>query len=110
MITQLNWHGCTSNSKWEDRIRQTLADFAELRSVSKAVVDVDRPAEGDTPFRLSMALSIPGPDILATSAGQTFDEALLKLVTKVRKSLSTKASNVQRFSGASRGVKPAFRG
>lgn len=110
MITQLNWRGCNSRSKWENHIRQTLAEFAELKSITRAEVTVDRLAEGATPFRLSMALSIPGPDILARSAGQTFEEALLKLVTTVRKTLSSRDLKVRRFSGAARGVKPAFRG
>ncbi len=109
MITQFNWRGCNSRSKWENRIRQSLEQVANLREISKAEVTVDHLA-GAGPFRLSMVLSIPGPNILASSAGQTFDEAMHKLDATVSKMLSSRRLKARRYSGAARGVKPAFRG
>lgn len=110
MTTQLNWLGCHSCDKWEHRILEALESFAASKTISKAEVTVEHLTEGTTPFRLSMMLSIPGPDIISKGTGQTFEEAMVKLVNAAQKTIKTREMQAQRRSGAARGVKPAFRG
>ncbi|MDI1311828.1 hypothetical protein [Prosthecobacter sp.] len=110
MIIQLDWFGCDPRTQWESQIHQTLEQFAALKPVSRAVVRVEHLADSAPRYHLSMALGIPGPDVLARSTGHTFDEALLKLSSSVRKTLATRALNARRLNGAARGVKAMHRG
>jgi len=110
MIIHLDWFGCDPRAQWESQIHQTLEQFATLKQISRAVVRVEQQREKTPRYHLSMMLSIPGPDVLARSAGHTFDEALLKLQATVRKTLATRLLNARRLTGAARGVKPAHRG
>lgn len=110
MIIQLDWFGCEPRTQWETQIHQTLEQFASLKTISRAVVRVEKQPEKTPRYQLSMMLSIPGPDVLARTAGHTFDEALLKLHSSVRKTLATRLLNARRLTGAARGVKPAHRG
>jgi len=110
MIIHLDWFGCDPRTQWESQIHQTLEQFATLKPISRAVVRVEQQREKTPRYHLSMMLCIPGPDVLARSAGHTFDEALLKLHTSVRKTLATRLLKARRLTGAVRGVKPAHRG
>lgn len=110
MIIQLDWFGCDPRSKWESQIRQTLEQFAALKTISRAVVRVEQQRDKTPRYHLSMMLSIPGPDVLAKSAGHTFDEALLKLQSSVRKTLAARLLKTRRLTSAARGVLPAHRG
>jgi len=110
MIIQLDWFGCEPRSKWESLIHQTLAQFATLKTISRAQVRVEQLSEQTPPYQLSVMLSIPGPDVLARSAGHTFDEALLKLTASVRKTLTMRAMKVRELNAAPRGVKALHRG
>jgi hypothetical protein len=110
MIIQLDWYGCDPRTQWETQIHQTLEQLASLKTISRAVVRVERQPEKTPRYHLSMLLSIPGPDVLARSAGHTFDEALLKLRVSVHKTLATRLLNARRPTIAARGVKPAHRG
>lgn len=110
MIIQLDWFGCEPRSKWESLIHQTLAQFATLKTISRAQVRVEQLSDQTPPYQLSVMLSIPGPDVLARSAGHTFDEALLKLTASVRKTLSMRAMKVLELNAAPRGVKALHRG
>ena len=110
MIIQLDWFGCEPRAKWESLIHDTLEQFATLKTISRAHVRVEQLTEHTPPYHLSVMLSIPGPDVLARSAGHTFDEALLKLTASVRKTLCMRAMNARRLSDASRGVKAMHRG
>jgi hypothetical protein len=73
-------------------------------------VRVEQQSEQTPRYHLSMMLSIPGPDVLGRSSGHTFEEALLKLRTNLRKTLATRLLKARRLTGAARGVKPAHRG
>jgi hypothetical protein len=110
MIIQLDWYGCDPRTQWETQIHQTLEQLASLKTISRAVVRVEQQREKTPRYHLSMLLSIPGPDVLARSAGHTFDEALLKLRVSVHKTLATRLLNARRPTIAARGVKPAHRG
>lgn len=110
MIIHLDWFGCEPRTQWETKIHQTLEYFATLKPISRALVRVEQQREKTPRYHLSMMLSIPGPDVLARSAGHTFDEALLKLRASVCKTLATRLLNAHRLTGAARGVKPAHRG
>lgn len=110
MIIQLDWFGCDPRTQWESQIHQTLEHFVALKPISRAVVRVEQQPEKSPRYLLSMMLSIPGPDVLARSAGHTFDEALLKLQASVQKTLATRLIKARQLTGAARGVKPAHRG
>ena len=92
------------------QIHQTLEQFASLKPISRAVVLVEQQWEKTPRYLLSIMLSIPGPDVLAYSTGHTFDEALLKLRVRVRKTLATRLLNARRSTSAARGVKAGHRG
>lgn len=110
MIIQLDWFGCDPRSKWESQIHQTLEHFVALKPIFRAVVRVEQQPEKSPRYLLSMMLSIPGPDVLARSAGHTFDEALLKIQASVQKTLTTRLLKARQLTAAARGVKPAHRG
>ena len=86
MIIQLDWFGCDPRSKWESQIHQTLEQFATLKTISRAQVRIEQLPQQTPAYHLSVMLSIPGPDVLARSAGHTFVEALLKLTASVSES------------------------
>jgi hypothetical protein len=110
MIIQLDWFGCEPRSKWESLIHQALEQFATLKTISRAHVRVEQLTEHTPPYHLSVMLSIPGPDVLARSAGHTFDEALLKLTASVRKTLGMRLMKARQLDVAPRGVKAVHRG
>lgn len=87
-----------------------IGQFAALKAISRACVRVEQSTEGTPRFHISVLLCIPGPDILARSSGCTFQEALLKASTSVRKTLATRALKARQLNGAARGVKAAHRG
>jgi hypothetical protein len=109
MIIQLDWFGCNPRSKWESQIHLTLEQFAKLKPISRAVVRVNELPESTPRYQLTMNLSLPGPDVLERSTGHTFDEALLKLQTGVRKTLMLRAQKSKQLDAAPRGVQPSHR-
>jgi hypothetical protein len=110
MIIQLDWFGCEPRTKWESLIHHTLEQFATLKTISRAQVRIEQLSQQTPPYHLSVMLSIPGPNVLARSAGHTFDEALLKLTASVRKTLTMRAMKVRELNTAPRGVKAMHRG
>ena len=110
MIIQLDWFGCEPRAKWESLIHQTLEQFATLKTISRAQVRIEQLSQQTPPYQLSVMLSVPGPDVLARSAGHTFDEALLKLTASVRKTLTMRAMKMRELNAAPRGVKAMHRG
>jgi len=110
MIIQLDWFGCAPRPKWEAQIHQALEHFGSSKPISRAAMRVEEISEHPPRYHLSMKLSIPGPDILARSDGNTFDEAMLKLIASVRKTLASRAMKVRQINGAARGVKAMHRG
>jgi len=110
MIIHLDWFGCNPRTQWESQIHQSLEQFATLKTIYRAVVCLEQQPEKTPRYHLSMMLSVPGPDVLARSAGHSFDEALLKLHASVHKTLATRLLKARRFTGAVRGVEPAHRG
>jgi ribosome-associated translation inhibitor RaiA len=110
MIIKLDWLRCPPRKKWETQIHQTLEHFAALKPVSHAGIRVEENPDSGPRFRISMLLSIPGPDLAAQAHGQTFDEALSKLQASILRSLDRRAQRSRRNTGAPKGVKPQFRG
>ncbi len=110
MIIQLDWFGCEPRTKWESLIHQTLEQFASLKPISRAQVRVEQLSQQTPPYQLSVMLSVPGPDVLARSAGHTFNEALLKLTASVRKTLTMRAMKVREVDSAPRGATAMHRG
>ena len=85
MIIQLDWFGCEPRAKWESLIHQTLEQFATLKTISRAQVRIEQLSQHTPPYQLSVMLSVPRPDVLARSAGHTFDKALPKLTASLPK-------------------------
>jgi hypothetical protein len=110
MIIQLDWFGCEPRSKWEALIHQHLEQFATSKNITRAQVRVEQHAEAHPPYRISLLLNIPGPDIASQGSGSTFDEALLKLVQAVRRTITLRAMKSREDNGAAKGVKAMHRG
>ena len=110
MIIQLDWFGCAPRPQWEAQIHQALEQFSSLKTMSSASVRIEEKTEHAPRYKLSMMLSIPGPDIRANSVGHTFEEAMLKLTASVRKAMATRELKARQRTGAARGVKAMHRG
>jgi hypothetical protein len=110
MIIKLDWFRCSPLKKWETQLHQALEQFAALKPVSQALVRVEENPGSGHRFRISMLLSIPGPDLDVQAQGQTFDETLSKLHATIHRSLSQRALKTRRNTDAPKGVKPQYRG
>jgi hypothetical protein len=110
MIVQLDWFGCEPRDRWEVLIHQTLEQFAAIKAISRVQVRIEQLSQKACPYQVSVMLSVSGPDVLASAAGYTFEEALLKLNSMVRKTLTTRAMKMRELNGAPRGVKATHRG
>lgn len=110
MIIKLDWFRCAPRKRWETQIQQSLERFAAVKSISQASVRVEESGWQGARFRISMMLSIPGPDVAVEASGQTFDEALSKLNHAVNRSLAQRAQKARRNTDAPKGVKAQYRG
>lgn len=110
MIVQLDWFSCEPRDRWEVLIHQTLEQFAAIKAISRVQVRIEQLSQKTSPYQVSVMLSVSGPDVLASAAGYTFEEALLKLNSMVRKTLTTRAMKMRELNGAPRGVKATHRG
>lgn len=110
MIIQLDWFGCNPRSKWEGQIHQTLEQAAALKSISRAQVRISEIPEQTPRYSLKIRLSIPGPDVHMSSSGHTFEEAMLKLQTMLRKTLLHRSRTSRKIDEAPLGVKASYRG
>lgn len=110
MTIKLDWFGCNPRPTWESQIHQMVGQLSAVKTISQAQVRVEQLTQKAPPYHLSICLSLPGPDVLASAAGHTFEEALLKLTAIVHKTLRLRAMKARGIDAAPRGVKAAHRG
>lgn len=110
MQIKLEWHRCTPTRRREDLIHQTIETFAAHRRVTDAGVRVEERAKHSPRFEIQMLLRVPGPDLAGEGAGQTFDEALVKLTRHLRRNLAARERKQRQTTDAPKGVKPSYRG
>jgi hypothetical protein len=110
MIVHLDWFGCDPRHSHETKIHQMLEKLGGIRPITRASLRIEEGLEGAPPFHLILMLSMPGPDVLVHSNGQTFEEALLKLEALARKNFEARAIKSKQADRAVRGVKAMHRG
>ena len=111
MIIRIDWFNCNALPKWDAKIHKMLEEIVELKpQISHASVRTEEIPDAGQRFHLVTMLRMPGPDIIAHGKGQTFEEAMLKMATKIRRTLTTRTSKALQFTGAACGVKTSFRG
>ncbi len=110
MIVHLDWFGCDPRHSHETKIHQMLEKLGSVRPITRASLRIEEGLEAAPPFHLILMLSMPGPDILVHSTGQTFEEALLKLETSAHKKFEVRAVKSKQADRAARGVKAMHRG
>jgi hypothetical protein len=105
MIIKLDWFGCEPKNLWENRIHQVLEKLTALKPITRASVRVEELRTSSPPFHLTLMLSMPGPDVLASGVGHTFDEALRKLEESATKSFARRKPKPYQPQAAIRGMK-----
>ena len=84
MKVPLHFRGFNIRPAWRYLVEYHLESLTDLVTISKAEVVLERQRPTRSPYRLQVALAIPGPDIHASASDQTFQAALLKVVKKAR--------------------------
>lgn len=72
-------------------IREHFDAIGKKRPVDEARIVVERRMEGSPPFRISVHLVTPGPDLFAESVEHTFRAALRKVVEQIEAELSRRS-------------------
>lgn len=110
MIVHLDWFGCDPRHSHETKIHQMLEKLRSIRPITRASLRVEEGLQSAAPFHLILMLSMPGPDVLVHSNGQTFEEALFKLEASTRKNFEARIHKSRQANRAVRGVKAMYRG
>lgn len=84
MKVPLHFRGFNIRPAWRYLVEYHVESLMELVAISKVEVILDRQRQTRPPYRLQIALAIPGPDIHATATDHTFQAALLKVVKRIR--------------------------
>jgi hypothetical protein len=96
MLISLDWFGCTPNSTIEIQIHQILQGLSEVKAINRASLRIEQNATSPEPFHLTLMLSMPGPDVLASAQGTGLQETLFQLTASTRKKLAAQlAGNLQ---------------
>jgi hypothetical protein len=96
MIIKLDWYNCTALPQWEAQIHHMLEEAAHYKTISHASIRVEDTPGTELRFHLVTLLRMPGPDVIAHGDGHTFEEAMLNMGARLRRTLRSRALNEQR--------------
>ena len=107
MIIKLDWYNCTALPQWEAQIHQMLEEATQHQSISHASIRVEDTPSSEMRFHLVTLLRMPGPDVIAHGDGHTFEEAMMNMGAKLRRTLRSRALNARRPDAVSNAAMPA---
>lgn len=95
MIIKLEWFNCTALPQWEAQIHHMLEEAAQQKSISHASIRVEDTPGTEPRYHLVTLLRMPGPDVIVHGDGHTFEDAMLNMGARLRRTLRSRALNAR---------------